>query len=102
MHNIYEDVALLLQKTIPRKVFSGNALHGLTLCLWKRGNDEETDRAPLPMGVLYQYLCDEKKHAFLKVERPDVNSAGVLDIVVKKLLRLEDSQEVPEVMRVLN
>lgn len=54
------------------------------------------------MSTLDQDLSNEKKHALLKVEGPDVYGACMLDIVVKLFLRLQNSEEVAERMSMIN
>jgi hypothetical protein len=54
------------------------------------------------MGVLDKDLSDEQQHAFFEVKRPDIDRPTMLDVVVEKLLWLQDGQQMSESMCMLD
>ena len=102
MHNFDGKIGLFLKEPVFRKVLSCDPLHGIGLRGCQRGNDEESDLAALPVGALDKNLGNEEKHALLKVEGPYVDCANMLCVIVKFFLRLQDGQQVPERVSMLD
>ena len=90
------DVDVLLEQAVAVQVLTGYALHGVGLGFGEGGHDEEADGAALPVGGLHEDLDHEEKHAFFEVKRPNVNSSSMLDIIIKRFLRLQHSEHMSE------